>query len=460
VSSFSGLNIGLTSLYAQRRGLELTGHNVANVNTEGYSRQRLQLQADGGPLLGAVHSVWNGAGNGVEVADVQRLRDVFLESQALQARGTDAGLRGNQVILSRVETILAEPGDAGIQSQLSDFWSGWDDVANKPDDLAARSQLLERAQTLVSGLNGAGDRLAEQWSASYEQLSATVDEVNATAAAVAELNGAIATATQSGLSPNDLADQRDLLVQKLGQLAGVSLRPGVDGGVDVFLGGTALVRGESAERLQMQGSEKMTLPTSAVAIGWEGTGYAVAPGGVIGGGVQALNDVLPRYAQKLIDIGDTLADVVNTQHRAGADLSGAAGGDVFVRGADGRVRVAVTDATRLAASAGSAAADRDGANAGRLAELSGLNGGPDALYRQLIVGLGVEAQTANRRVDIQAGILSQIDAGREAESGVNIDEEMTNMLAYQRAYEGAARFISTVDSMLDTLINRTGIVGR
>jgi flagellar hook-associated protein 1 FlgK len=95
-----------------------------------------------------------------------------------------------------------------------------------------------------------------------------------------------------------------------------------------------------------------------------------------------------------------------------------------------------------------------------MAELGDLDNGPDTTYRQLIVKLGVEAQTANRRVEIQANILGQIDAARDAEAGVNLDEEMTNMLAYQRAYEGAARFISAVDSMLDTLINRTGLVGR
>jgi flagellar hook-associated protein 1 FlgK len=88
------------------------------------------------------------------------------------------------------------------------------------------------------------------------------------------------------------------------------------------------------------------------------------------------------------------------------------------------------------------------------------DGGPDELYRGLIVELGVEAQTANRRVDIQSEITRQVDAARDSEAGVNLDEEMTSMLAYQRAYEGAARFVTAVDQMLDTLINRTGLVGR
>ena len=157
MSTFSGLNIGLSSLYAQRRGLELTGHNIANANTEGYSRQRLRPAGRRRPARRRLHSRSNGAGNGVMVAGVDRLRDVFLEARGAQERGTAAGLAGDRVLLGRVEAILSEPGDAGLQSQLADFWDGWDDVANQPDSLAARSQLLERARTLAAGINGAVD---------------------------------------------------------------------------------------------------------------------------------------------------------------------------------------------------------------------------------------------------------------------------------------------------------------
>ncbi len=463
MSSFSGLNIGLTSLYAQRRGLELTGHNIANANTEGYSRQRLRLGADAGPSLGAVHSVRNGAGNGVEVADVQRLRDVFLESRALQERGTDAFLRGNQVLLSRVESILSEPGDSGLQSQLADFWQGWDDVANNPDDIAARSQLLERTRTLATGLNQASAQLGLQWDAMHEQLGATVDEVNAITASVADFNGAIAAATKGGMSPNDLTDQRDLLVQRLGELTGASVRPAESGAVDVFLGGTALVRGATFERLKVQGADELTTPTGTVTVGWERDGYVAPVGGSASGMLHGLNDVIPRYRDGLDEIAASLRDKVNAQHGRGFDQDGVAGTAVFTGGSAATIALALTDPRRIAASSSAGArgtGDNGGTNAADMAELAGAPNGPDVSYRELIVKLGVEAQTANRRVDIQADILGQIDAAREAEAGVNLDEEMTNMLAYQRAYEGAARFISSVDSMLDTLINRTGIVGR
>ena len=238
MSTFSGLNIGLSSLLAQRRGLELTGHNVANSNTEGYTRQRVRLAADGGPITPAMHSRYTGAGNGVTVADTQRLRDAFLEGRAVLERGNDGSLRSQQTAFARVEGVFGEPSDSGVQSQLADFWSGWDDVANNPTDPAARSQLLQRATTLATGLNGAVDRLEAQWSGSHEQLAATVDEVNQTAAAVADFNKAIMSATRAGLDPNDLKDSRDLLVQKLAGSSGITVRPGADGSVDVELGRT------------------------------------------------------------------------------------------------------------------------------------------------------------------------------------------------------------------------------
>lgn len=465
MSSFSGLNIGLTSLYAQRRGLELTGHNIANANTEGYSRQRLRLEADGGPLLGAIHSVWKGAGNGVEVAGSQRMRDAFLEARSLQERGTDSSLRGNQVLLSRVEAILTEPGTAGLQAQFADFWQGWDDVANDPAEPATRSALIESAKTLATGLNQASSQINQQWDASHEQLRATVDEVNAIAANVAEYNRAIVTATRSGLSPNDLTDQRDLLVQRLGQLVGATARPSEAGAVNVFVGGTALVRGNDAERMVVKGVEELTTPAGRVSVGWERDGANGLPapvGGASGAMLAGLNDVMPRYRDGLDRIAANLRDTVNTQHAQGFDLAGNPGVAFFGGNSAAELRVVTAGPEAIAAStsAGDGSGDDGGTNAADMAELATFALGPDTAYRELIVSLGVEAQTANRRVEIQAEILSQIDAAVEAEAGVNLDEEMTNMLAYQRAYEGAARYMSAVDSMLETLINRTGIVGR
>ncbi len=455
MSSFSGLNVGLSSLFAQRRGLELTGHNVANANTEGYSRQRVQLQGAGGPTTPALHSRWTGAGNGVTIAGDERLRDAFLEGQSLRERGKDTQLRTQQTTLSRLEGVFGEPSDSGLASQLSDFWSGFDAVAKNPTDRAARSQLLERAATLANGLNDTLSRMDAQVSGSLEKLGVVVSDVNATAETVAALNRAIVSGTRAERNVNDLKDQRDLLVQRLASLTGATVQQGDAGSVDVVLDGRPLVSGRTANALEVGSG-------AAPSVVWSDDGAEAATGGEAGGLLHSLNTVVPRYREGLAQVATRLADVVNAQHSAGYDRSGASPTtDFFVKQPDGRLVVGIHDPDRVAASStGTAGGDAGGGNALVLARQGSLDGGPDQAYRALVVTLGVEAQTANRSVDIQAAILGQVDAARESDAGVNLDEEMTNMLAYQRAYEGAARFLTSVDQMLDTLINRTGLVGR
>ncbi len=455
MSSFSGLNVGLSSLFAQRRGLELTGHNVANANTEGYSRQRVQLQGAGGPTTPALHSRWTGAGNGVTIAGDERLRDAFLEGQSLRERGKDTQLRTQQTTLSRLEGVFGEPSDSGLASQLSDFWSGFDAVAKNPTDRAARSQLLERAATLANGLNDTLSRMDAQVSGSLEKLGVVVSDVNATAETVASLNRAIVSGTRAERNVNDLKDQRDLLVQRLASLTGATVEQGDAGSVDVVLDGRPLVSGRTANALEVGSG-------AAPSVVWSDDGAEAATGGEAGGLLHSLNTVVPRYREGLAQVATRLADVVNAQHSAGYDRSGASPTtDFFVKQPDGRLVVGIHDPDRVAASStGTAGGDAGGGNALVLARQGSLDGGPDQAYRALVVTLGVEAQTANRSVDIQAAILGQVDAARESDAGVNLDEEMTNMLAYQRAYEGAARFLTSVDQMLDTLINRTGLVGR
>ena len=455
MSTFSGLNVGLSSLFAQRRGLELTGQNVANANTEGYSRQRVQLEGAGGPTTPALHSRWTGAGNGVTIAGDERLRDAFLEGQSLRERGKDTQLRTSQTALSRLEGVFGEPSDSGLASQLSDFWSGFDAVAKNPTDRAARSQLLERAATLANGLNDTLSRMDAQVSGSVEKLGVVVADVNATAETVASLNRAIVSGTRAERNVNDLKDQRDLLVQRLASLTGATVEQGDAGSVDVVLDGRPLVAGRTANALEV-GSDP------APSVVWSDDGAAATAGGEAGGLLHGLNTVVPRYREGLAQVATRLADVVNAQHSAGYDRSGAQPTtDFFVQQPDGRLVVGITDPDRVAASStGTAGGDAGGGNALVLARQGTLDGGPDQAYRALVVTLGVEAQTANRGVDIQAAILGQVDAARESDAGVNLDEEMTNMLAYQRAYEGAARFLTSVDQLLDTLINRTGLVGR
>jgi flagellar hook-associated protein 1 FlgK len=455
VSDFNGLRIALSSLYAQRKALQVTGQNIANVNTEGYSRQRVELHADAGPTTPAVESRYPGPGMGVLTGDTTRLRDQFLELRGYQEHAVDAGLRETQSVLSRIELAFDEPSDDGISKLISEFLAAFDDVANNPDDLAARAQLVEQARTLAAGFSQLDSALATQRSSSVDELASIIDEVNNSARRVAELNQNITSAINNGFSPNELMDQRDQLIAQMAEQVGVTVRPGENGTIDVFVGGTAIVRGSKASPLQV---EVGTDPAQTVRVTWAGDSYPAGVSGAAGGLLSAVNDVIPRYRNGLVAVAQELADEVNALHRTGYALDGSTGIDFFVTGPSGAIEVnpALTADPRLVAAAASAGATRDGSLAQQIAELTGAG----TSYHQLVVNLGVEAQAVNRRVDVQAAIVQHVDAARESAAGVNLDEEMTAMLQYQHAYDAAARFLTAVDQTLDTLINSTGLVGR
>lgn len=476
MSSFDGLSVALSSLYAQRRGLDVTGQNIANANTEGYSRQRVDMTAVGAPATPAIWSTWQGAGGGVTVQDITRMRDAFLESRGRDMHSTLSQVTTASQTLNQVQLLFPEPGTNGLQSMLSDLWSGFSDLANRPGDSAARTQLLQRATGVANWLNQAHGALAAQWSATHDQTAALASEVNSAAHGIAELNQAIQNATQAGLPANELSDQRDLLAMKLADLVGASSRVGSNGMLDVLVGGSSLVSGNVAQDVAVSALparlEDVTA-TAQVQLVWVKDGQPVPnSSGQAGSMLDALNNVLPNYSNRLDVVAANLSNAVNTQHAAGFDLNGVAGTALFSSGASlapisaSNITVAITDPTLLAASGVGTilplapTPNLDGSNASALADLASQVGGPDAAYRQLVVDLGVATQSAARRVDTQKAVTTQVDAARDSQAGVNIDEEMTNMLSFQRAYEAAGRVLTTIDQTLDTLINHTGLVGR
>ncbi len=468
MSTFSGLNAATTALWAQRRALDVTGQNIANVNTEGYSRQRAELQAIGGSPVPAFFSTSSGIGAGVSSDSVSRIRDAFLEGRGHTETANSARLAVETEALTHVEDAFREPSDTGIQSLLAEMWSGWEDVANNPKDEAARGQVLQRLETLVGGIHFSHNALGAQWTQGRENLAVLVDDVNATAGLVAELNGAIKLATQSNLPANDLTDRRDLLVMKLAERVGATVRAGDDGVVDVIVGGMNLVAGATSTPFALAGTlDPDSTGGDPVRLVTAAGGYTVRPSGTAAGQLSTLNSILPTYRASLDTFATDLATSLNTAHAAGFDLTGAAGGNVL--GSSGgpisatSLVVAISNPAQLAASAVGPTAGvpaMDNRNADAIAQLRKLPSGADANYRRMIVELGVQSAVSQRNLDIQSVITTQVDAARESVAGVNIDEEMTNMLSFQHAYAAAGRLVTAIDETLDVLINRTGVVGR
>ena len=473
-STFSGLNAATTALWAQRRALDVTGQNISNVNTEGYSRQRVDLAALGGSVVPAFFSTSSGIGNGVSADDVTRIRDAFLEGRGHTEHANSARLTVENETYEQVEQAFREPGDTGIQNLLSDMWSGWEDVANQPQDEAARGQVLKRLETLVGGIHFSQAALGAQWTQSRESLDVLVSDVNSAATNIADLNKAILRANQSGLPANDLSDQRDLLVMKLADQVGATVRHGDYGVVDVLVGGMTLVAGSTAASLATAGTtsvDGVTADPPRITTG--SGGYAVRVGGTAEGQLNSLNTIIPNYRKAMDDTAVSLATSLNAAHLAGYDLTGAAGTPLLGSSSGpitaASLTVMITDPKKIAASSVPPTTlpgppivtvpALDHGNADALAQLRQSTTGTDASYRKMIVELGVQAAVASRNLDIQSVISTQVDAARESVAGVNIDEEMTNMLSFQHAYSAAGRLITAIDETLDKLINGTGRVG-
>jgi flagellar hook-associated protein 1 FlgK len=475
VSTFSGLNTATTALWAQQRGLDVAGQNIANVNTAGYTRQRADLQSVGGNAVPAMYAVSTQVGQGVDADQVIRIRDAFLESRAQVEGAATASMTVRDDTLAQIEQAFREPGTTGIQAKMDAVFAAWGDVANHPTEDGARSSVLHTTQTLVADLHTTTANLDKQWTQVRSSLDALKQDVNAKAASIADLNTAIKRATQTGQPVNELADKRDVLVQDLAALIGATSTPGDDGQVGVIVSGATLVSGGSATSLGVVGTrDPGTAAPGNPAFTTDPGGTGVNVGGTAGGKLTALTVTIPGYQDQLNRVARKLADQFNTAHMAGFDKAGVAGEPMFddgsgtlpvdtapatspISAANLRLRITTTD--KLAAAVVGGQATADARNATAMAQLQNTPGGASVSYRQLIVGLGIEASVATSNLDTQKVISSRVDASRESVSGVNLDEEMTNMLQFQHAYSAAARMITAIDETLDVLINRTGRVG-
>ena len=434
-----GLYTALSGIEAETTAMDATSNNVANVNTAGYIREQ--------PQLSAVPT------GGVLVAGISQVTSSLQSANALSATSSSAAASAYQTLLSTAQSAFPEPSSEGLQTQLSSFWSSWDQVANDPSQLASRTQVVNYASNLVSGLNQASANLRSLQQSSSAQVSSVTAEVNNLLSQVAALNKAVVAAGPGGAG-NGLVDQRNQLLNSLAGDIGITVRPQSDGSVSVYAGGLALVQGVVADSLSVSSSGGIVSVISAH------TGGAVPiTQGTIGGLLQGIDQSIPTYQARLDQVAATLATTVNNQQAAGQTASGASGPPLFVATAGGAVTAAsisvnpavAADPTLLAAAA-PGAGPLDGSNAQAMAELANSPTGPDQSYRIMIGNLGSDVQAATSLASTQAVFSQQATAANQAVSGVNTDEEMVKMLSYQQGYQAAAKVITTINNTLQTLM--------
>jgi flagellar hook-associated protein 1 len=450
---FSALNTAYSGLRAAQVGIDTASHNVANAHTEGYTRQIVDLQTRY-PFL----SQYGPLGSGVEVARISRARDSFLDDRVRSAYDTQGALRERADLLGRLEGQMNEP-DLGVSRALGQVWAAFEDVALNPADNAARSNALSELRNLTGRINGvrAGwDRLEADAS---DRVQLTVNDANLILRQLADLNTEIQNTTAFAGQPNDLLDQRDLLIDKLSQMVGASSQVQANGTVRVVLGGVGLVDGSSIQQMTVGAA-----PGYAVTA----AGVAVPIGGEISGVHRFLTSDLPTYRTRLDTFSIDLVNAFNTQHALGTTAPGVPGGALLsyvAANPSGSITVAISNPALLAVS-GAPYAPNSGTNAQALSNLrTSLAANTstqtfDASIRGFITDLGALTQTETRAAQSQDELVAAAELTRKGTQGVSLDEEMVQMLQFQHSYSASARMMTTVDQMLETLIKGTGVVGR
>ena len=461
-STFFGLEIGLRALRANQRGLDVVSQNIANASNPGYSRQTANLGAAepytrpslrGETILGQL-------GTGVIVDSITRTRDLLGDGRLRAELATSGRLGAGRDNLSQVEAIFNDTGNTGLSNPLSEFWQSWQELSNAPGDVSVRTTVIDRANALTSAIGDGYRRLQQQRVDLDTQVRQAADQVNSIAAQIADLNGSIAQVKFAGQQPNDLADRRDVLLDQLAELTRVDVTNSPSGMVSVFVGNRPLVEGTT--------SQDMTTtvgPGGMARVTWQRDGADVTfASGTIRGLLDQRDSVIPQMQSTLDGLASGLISAVNAAHAAGFGLDDTGPnppGRLFFTGtgaADIAVSSDVAADPRRIAAAGSAGATGDGSGALAIAGAITSSGIIDN-YRAFAAELGTRSQSATRAADSQAALVAQLQQRREETSGVSLDEETVSLLKYRQAYEASSRVVTTMDQMLDTLINRTGVVG-
>ncbi len=460
--TFGLMAIGAGALLTQQKAINVTGNNIANVNTEGYSRQKVILETGG-----AAQASIGLMSAGVTATGIERIYDRFIGTQLTSANAGLGRWEAQQGMLDRVEVVFDESDGFGLNQALSAFWGAWQDLSLNPEGSTERSMAASAGQGLADTIRAKYGDL-EQVQADIDAAVADgVETANRLAAQIADLNRRIAAAESGGGNANDYRDRRDLALKELAENIDIQSYEKADGQVAVSVaGGRPLVESGGIWRLQTQANAD-----GHTDVLWsDGSGGAVnlsseIAGGRIGGWLQTRDTLIAGYQNGLDALANGLRDRINSIHAAGYGLDGTTGTDLFsgTGAADLEVNPEVLNNLDLLAAAATAAGVPGNAdNALAIYDLRSaltMNGGNatfDGAFNTLVSQVGYDVQTATANASHQADVMTYLENYRESVSGVSLDEEMVNLVKFEAAYNAAAKMISMADDMLQTLIEMAG----
>jgi flagellar hook-associated protein 1 FlgK len=471
------LQIGVTALYAQKTALSVTGENIANVNTTGYSKQTVNLEPGRTNLVNGFP-----VGSGVQVGSISRAYDNFLQQQLVSANSSNGGYNTQQTALQRVQQLFNEFSTNGLGTDLNSFFNAWQDLANNPSGQAERQAVLAKGQAVVSDFHQMNSSLTQVQSDANQSLQGETSNINDDLKQIANLNDQISQLEFQGGTANEMRDSRDQLLQDLAGKVGITSRENANGTVTVTLPqGATLVDGNRAATFSLKADPAnagfygvMLTPPGAtdpqdVTSILSGSG---ANQGEIGATLQVRDSLVKPSLDGLDELASNLATQVNSLHATGFDLSGATGVNFFTPpsgsatltpGYSSLIDLNITSGDQIAAAASNPTlagnGTGDNVNALGIANLANasipMSGGDstlDGFYNTLVAKSGVAVQSAQQGATQSQSSITQLQQMRDSASGVSLDEELTNLMTYQKAYEGAAKVITTGTEMLDTVL--------
>ena len=448
----TSLSIGLQALEATQGALDATSNNIANANTPGYTREVPIFSEEGENLSGG-----QVVGGGVTLDSLQSVRDELLNLQIQQQTSLQSSADTESTTLQQIQTSFASSSGADISSEFTAFSSSLAQLSAAPTSSAARQGVLLSGQNLANAFNSTASGLSSAQSDADGVVTQSVAQINSLTAQIAQLNGQVAHLTQLGQDGGTTEDQRDELVQQLSSLTGIAITQSSDGETITTGNGTPLV----------VGSQSFTLQTANGSNGLQkvldSNGNDVTSsiqGGQLGGAIQVRDTTIPSFEAQLNTLATQFAAAVNTAQAKGFDSNGKAGQSFFTLPANpadaaAGIKVSLTDPAQIAASSdGSAGSNGNVANLSA-ALTTNLPSGETAAgaYANLVFQVGSAASSASTQSSAVGQNLQQLQNQQGSISAVSIDEESTNLIRYQTAYEAAARIVSTIQQLNSVTLN-------
>lgn len=449
--SISGLfEIGRRSLAGYQSAIDITSGNIANANNENYKRRRVDL-----------HNLTlnnSGAGfNGSEASptDLQRIRQKFAE-HALWRENNQLGMYDKtETLLSQVESVFGDDSEGGLSSVLSQFWNSWNQLSNDPENDSTRNLVRNKGKLLADTFNRTYNRVIRFQREMTPEINDTVNTINQSAKKLLDINQQIRVNNNP-----DLLDERDKVISDLSKTINIDVKESDKGEVSIFYGGHILISENKANLLQVKYDTTSNVHKATVQ--FKDSSYAPdIAGGSLAGMIDVYNEKIPAYLDKLNSLARSVGEQVNAIHKKGYNIAGTTGIDFFKNGTSGASDIRLSAAIEQDPSLIASRASGEGVGSNTVAEsiyklqygTSLENQTPNDFLTNLVTKIGSDVDNASFMSHSETLITQQLQNQRDQVTGVSMDEEMTNMIKYQQAYQASAKIITTVDEMLTTVIN-------